>query len=162
MSDKPIFISTNVRARKNLKNIVSGHKIQIGNRDDPVQNQDGFLVKINKKKINSNGWIVDVEGKQYKCVYPSVARKIPKTTEKNGFLYPKVNKIPCEVFLDTISKKYTILGISSEEDIVHTISNKASSISVTDDSIEVNGEFSVNGTNIMDVIKKVVRDEANK
>ena len=74
MVDSKRYTPTNERFRKHTQNFVS-EKTKKGHLNDKekdkgdVSKEDGKLIKVYKKLMKKNGWIVKVDGKEYHCSY---------------------------------------------------------------------------------------------
>lgn len=142
---------TNKKFTRNLEELVGtrtrkGH-LNSEERTDKVLFETGELKKIIKDKIDSNGWVVDVDGTIYKCIFEQSIMTKPECTESELYLIPK-QKTVVNVSLDKESKIYKITSIiglnvgffSVEGDatIVTTAETDTSQISIINQSAEVN------------------------
>lgn len=68
----------------------------------------GVLIKIDRKKIYSNGWLVETtDKKQYWCSYGDGVLCLPDVTESDSYYTPK-KKIEVEISIDEDNKVYTL------------------------------------------------------
>ena len=110
MGDIRNHSSTNAYFKDNFKRL-AGTKTQKGDlntSDGSVIYDTGILVRIEKKKILQNGWIVEVNDKTYKCSNDSDRLVVPKHTESKEYYVPN-ETIQVDVSLDTSNKIYKLL-----------------------------------------------------
>ena len=97
-----------------------GHLTNQERKKDDKQSATGVLVHILRKKIDSDGWIVDVgTGKnksRYHCVNGTGGMYIPDSNVTDTMYVPKV-KTEVNIDIDKKSKIYTITKIISDKKI---------------------------------------------
>ena len=115
MVDSKRYDPTITRFQKHTKSFVSGKtkKGHLNREPGDVAKADGILVKIDKKKKSSNGWLVKVQGKEYWCSCDDLGN-VPDVTETEAYLLPK-KKCEVEVSIDKASKIYTITKIKTSK-----------------------------------------------
>ena len=123
MGDIRNHSATNAYFRDNFKRL-AGTKTQKGDlntSDGSVIYDVGILLRIEKKKILQNGWIVEVNDKTYHCSNDSDRLTVPKHTESKEYYVPN-EKIQVDVSLDTKNKIYKLLRMRlSNEDGVSVV-----------------------------------------
>lgn len=92
-----------------------GHLNESGERDsEDTLITSGVLVRIEKAKINANGWEVEVgygeNKKTYNCKNITGTTAIPDYTESAKY-YVMKNQIKVDVSIDNVSKIYSITNI---------------------------------------------------
>ncbi len=112
---------TNKRFRKHFQDFAStkakkGHLNDNDRDTDEIKHERGVLVKIEKAKITSDGWIVEVgqdENKQtYNCTNTTSILSIPDSTETDLYYVPN-STIDVDITIDTVSSIYQITRIKS-------------------------------------------------
>ena len=141
-----------------------GHLTKQDRDEDDVVFDSGQLVKIEKAKILTNGWIVEVSGNTYHCSNDSSIIEIPDYTETKQYYIPK-SKTTVDVSFDKQSNIYKVLRLKaltknyiSSKDGVVTITNpfnKASALPANlvtpkSKSTTTQSEDSVDGIKIKD------------
>lgn len=92
-----------------------GHLNESGERDsEDTLVTTGVLIRIEKAKVNTNGWEVEVGSgdskKTYKCNNITGTTTIPEYTESKTY-YVMKNKVEVDLSIDNISKIYSITNI---------------------------------------------------
>lgn len=123
MGDIRNHSATNAYFKDNFKRL-AGTKTQKGDlntSDGSVVYDTGILVRIEKKKILQNGWVVEVNDRTYKCTNDSERLTVPKHTESKEYYVPN-DKIQVDVSLDKKNKIYKILRMRlADEDGVSVV-----------------------------------------
>ena len=152
MVDSKRYTPTNERFRKHTQNFVS-EKTKKGHLNDKekdkgdVSKEDGKLVKVYKKLMKKNGWIVKVDGKEYHCSYGDNIVFLPPCTDKGTYYVPKKECL-VEVSIDKKSKIYTITRIKDPNkqpiemmnDSISLQGSGAAELKVEADKTKVSGE----------------------
>lgn len=110
MGDIRNHSATNAYFRDNFKRL-AGTKTQKGDlntSDGSVTYHTGILLRIEKKKILQNGWIVEVNDRTYRCTNDSERLTVPKHTESKEYYVPN-ETIQVDVSLDKTNKIYKLL-----------------------------------------------------
>ena len=110
MGDIRNHSATNAYFKDNFKRL-AGTKTKKGDlntSDGTVVYDTGILLRIEKKKILQNGWIVEVNDKTYRCTNDSERLTVPKHTESKEYYVPN-ETIQVDVSLDTTNKIYKLL-----------------------------------------------------
>ena len=143
-----------------------GHLTKQDRDEDDVVFDSGQLVKIEKAKILTNGWIVDVSGNTYHCSNDSSIIEIPDYTETSQYYIPK-SKTTVDVSLDKQSNIYKVLRLKSltknyisSKDGVVTITNPLNKTSALPSNLvtQKNKSTTVQDNKEVDGIK--IKDEA--
>lgn len=123
MGDIRNHSATNAYFKDNFKRL-AGTKTKKGDlntSDGSVVYDIGVLLRIEKKKILQNGWIVEVSGKTYRCTNDSDRLTVPKHTESAEYYVPN-DTIQVDVSLDKENKIYKLLRMRlSNEDGVSVV-----------------------------------------
>lgn len=123
MTDIRKHAATNSYFRDNFKRL-AGTKTQKGDlntSDGSVVYDVGKLLRIEKKKILQNGWIVEVNDKTYRCTNDSERLTVPKHTESKEYYVPN-ETVRVDVSLDKQNKIYKLLRMRlSNEDGVSVV-----------------------------------------
>lgn len=85
-------------------------KGHLNNQDEEegAKKLTGKLVKIDRKKIYTDGWLVETtDGKQYWCSYGDGVVCLPDVTESDSYYVPK-KQIDVEISIDEDNKVYTL------------------------------------------------------
>lgn len=115
------YSPTNKKFRKHFQDFAStktkkGHLNESERDTDEIKHEKGILTKIEKSKIESDGWIVEVgkgdDKKTYNCTNTTGVLNIPDSTETDLYYVP-TSQIDVDVTLDTVSKIYQITRIKS-------------------------------------------------
>ena len=116
------YTPTNKRFKRHFQDIAEtkarkGHLNQGEREQEDVITEKGILVRIEKAKINDNGWEVEVvtgdNKKTYNCVNSTGAiLQIPECIESDKYYTPK-HKTSVDVLIDNVSKLYSITRIRS-------------------------------------------------
>lgn len=98
-----------------------GHLNESGERDsEDTLISNGILIRIEKAKINSNGWEVEVgygdNKKTYNCKNITGTLAIPDYTESEKY-YVMKNKVQVDVSIDNVSKIYSITSMHNVNSI---------------------------------------------
>lgn len=141
---------TNTRFQKHTQAFVSG-KTRKGHLNDDREAGDtfkaeGVLVRVDKNKINSNGWEVKIDNKTYYCTYGDNIVYLPPYTSTNKYYLPK-SQCDVEVSIDKKSKIYTITRIKSDkkqpitlyDNMVKLEGSNTASITITENLVETQG-----------------------
>lgn len=110
MGDIRNHSATNAYFKDNFKRL-AGTKTKKGDlntSDGTVIYDTGKLIRIEKKKILQNGWIVEVNDKTYRCTNDSERLTVPKHTESKEYYVP-TDTVQVDVSLDTTNKIYKLL-----------------------------------------------------
>lgn len=113
------YTPTNKKFKSHFENFASekvkkGH-LGKGERDsEDTSIKEGTLVKIDRKKMYSNGWIVKIDKKEVNCTYNGNVVSIPESTVTDNYFIPK-KTCSVEVQLDTVSKIYAITKIKDSD-----------------------------------------------
>ena len=126
MGDIRNHSATNAYFKDNFKRL-AGTKTKKGDlntSDGTVVYDTGVLLRIEKKKILQNGWIVEVNDKTYRCTNDSERLTVPKHTESKEYYVPN-ETIQVDVSLDTTNKIYKLLRmrLTSEDGVSVVQSN---------------------------------------
>lgn len=126
MGDIRNHSATNAYFKDNFKRL-AGTKTQKGDlntSDGSVIYDTGILLRIEKKKILQNGWIVEVNDRTYRCTNDSERLTVPKHTESKEYYVPN-ETIQVDVSLDKTNKIYKLLRmrLSSEDGVSVVQSN---------------------------------------
>lgn len=172
MVDSKRYTPTNERFRKHTQNFVS-EKTKKGHLNDKekdkgdVSKEDGKLVKVYKKLMKKNGWIVKVDGKEYHCSYGDNIVFLPPCTDKGTYYVPKKECL-VEVSIDKKSKIYTITrmkdpnkqpiemmndSISLQGSGLAELKVEADKTKVSGESLDVEGDVNVDGDVKIDTSK---------
>ena len=172
MVDSKRYTPTNERFRKHTQNFVS-EKTKKGHLNDKekdkgdVSKEDGKLVKVYKKLMKKNGWIVKVDGKEYHCSYGDNIVFLPPCTDKGTYYVPKKECL-VEVSIDKKSKIYTITrmkdpnkqpiemmndSISLQGSGAAELKVEADKTKVSGESLDVEGDVNVDGDVKIDTSK---------
>ena len=172
MVDSKRYTPTNERFRKHTQNFVS-EKTKKGHLNDKekdkgdVSKEDGKLIKVYKKLMKKNGWIVKVDGKEYHCSYGDNIVFLPPCTDKGTYYVPKKECL-VEVSIDKKSKIYTITrmkdpnkqpiemmndSISLQGSGVAELKVEADKTKVSGESLDVEGDVNVDGDVKIDTSK---------
>lgn len=123
MGDIRNHSATNAYFKDNFKRL-AGTKTQKGDlntSDGSVVYDTGILLRIEKKKILQNGWIVEVNDRTYRCTNDSERLTVPKHTESKEYYVPN-ETIQVDVSLDKKNKIYKLLRMRlSDEDGVSVV-----------------------------------------
>lgn len=112
---------TNKRFRKHFQDFAStkakkGHLNENDRDTDEIKHERGVLVRIEKAKITSDGWIVEVgkdeNKKTYNCTNTTGVLSIPDSTETDLYYVPN-STIDVDITIDTVSSIYQITRIKS-------------------------------------------------
>lgn len=134
-----------------------GHLNNTGNEEDEgAKKLTGTLVKIDRKKLYDNGWLVETtEKKQYWCSYGDGVLCIPDSTVSDTYYVPKA-KTEVEISIDEKNSIYTITRLKDP--------NKKP-IALFDDKIEIstntNTQTNKNNTAKIEVGKDKVNITGN-
>ena len=172
MVDSKRYTPTNERFRKHTQNFVS-EKTKKGHLNDKekdkgdVSKEDGKLIKVYKKLMKKNGWIVKVDGKEYHCSYGDNIVFLPPCTDKGTYYVPKKECL-VEVSIDKKSKIYTITrmkdpnkqpiemmndSISLQGSGAAELKVEADKTKVSGESLDVEGDVNVDGDVKIDTSK---------
>lgn len=172
MVDSKRYTPTNERFRKHTQNFVS-EKTKKGHLNDKekdkgdVSKEDGKLIKVYKKLMKKNGWIVKVDGKEYHCSYGDNIVFLPPCTDKGTYYVPKKECL-VEVSIDKKSKIYTITrmkdpnkqpiemmndSISLQGSGLAELKVEADKTKVSGESLDVEGDVNVDGDVKIDTSK---------
>ena len=116
MVDSKRYDPTITRFQKHTKSFVSGktkkgHLNNEERKEGDVINEEGILVRIDKKQIQGKGWRVEIDKKPYNCsYYGNSFLFLPNCTETDTYYIPK-KECKVEVSIDKKSKIYTITKI---------------------------------------------------
>ena len=146
------------RFRKHTQGFVSG-KTKKGHLDDKKEDdknskkEEGILVRIDKRKINDNGWRVKVGNKTYDCSYGDNISYRPDCVETGHYLVPK-KQCKVEVSINKKSKIYTITKILGKKNTIE-MTNKSitlkgggdAGLKVNEDNVSVNGDIQIDTKN---------------
>lgn len=123
------YTPTNKRFRRHFQDIAQtktrkGHLNQDKREQEDVVTEKGTLIRIEKAKINDNGWEVEVgtgdDKKTYNCVNSTGnAMQMPECIESGQYYVPK-HTTSVDVLLDNVSKIYSITRIRSLEKSIVT------------------------------------------
>lgn len=115
------YTPTNKRFRRHFQDIAqtSTKKGHLGNQEreqEDIVAEKGILVRIDKNKLSTNGWEVEVgvgdDKKTYNCVNGTGELTMPECIESQQYFTPKLTT-SVDVLLDNVSKIYTITRIRS-------------------------------------------------
>lgn len=115
------YSPTNKRFRSHFQDFAStkakkGHLNNNERDTDEIKHERGVLVKIEKNKIDSNGWIVEVgqgeNKKTYECSNVTGVLSVPDSTETDLYYIPTYT-VDVDVTIDTVSAIYQITRIKS-------------------------------------------------
>ena len=119
MGDIRNHSATNAYFKDNFKKL-AGTKTKKGDlntSDGSVVYDVGVLLRIEKKKILQNGWIVEVNDKTYRCTNDSERLTVPKHTESKEYYVPNET-----IQVDKQNKIYKLLRMRlSNEDGVSVV-----------------------------------------
>lgn len=98
------------------KKAKKGHLNNTGEDEEGAKNVNGIIVKIDKKKLYSDGWLVKVpteDDKEYWCKWgDSGVISLPDCTESDSYYVPKKDT-PVDVSIDEDNKVYTIIRMKA-------------------------------------------------
>lgn len=111
------YVPTNKKFKDKFQGLAGtktkkGHLTKQDRDSEDVVFESGELVKIEKNKIMKDGWIVKVDGKEYKCTNDSSVLEVPDCLETSLYYIPKV-KTNVEVSIDKQSQIYKLLRLKS-------------------------------------------------
>lgn len=125
MVNKGVYQYTNRRTKDAIRNLANDQTLD-GEEGSNIQIrlEEGTLKKIEKKRIDSDGWIVEVADIKYRCSFDVAVRRMPKYVETNESYIPaekddrgRYMDTKVNVLLNGKTKIYKILslvGVSSE------------------------------------------------
>lgn len=178
MVDSKRYDPTITRFQKHTKSFVSGktkkgHLNNEERKEGDVINEEGILVRIDKKQIQGKGWEVEVDKKKYKCsYYGNSFLFLPNCTETDTYYIPK-KECKVEISIDKKSKIYTITKIkglktSPNQQLISiiegdkidikgggkaSVSVKQEKTAISGDGLEVEGDVDVEGDVKIDTSK---------
>lgn len=150
MVDSKRYVPSNKRFQKHTQSFVEGKTMKghlvDKNKDKNTYKVDGFLIKVNKKALSSNGWYVKVDKKVLQCTYGDNVIYLPPH-KTNGDWYIPTSKCKVEVSINEKSNKKTITRmndpnkqpIAMDNNGIKLSGNGTGSIQVKGNEVNVSG-----------------------
>jgi len=169
------FNPTNKNFTTNFRQIANPElrKGHLNEQDKTTYFAEGTILRINKRKVYSDGWEVLADKKTYNCTYePDGMIILPEYTDTENYYVPKKENNKCEVLINENEKKYRITNIyglqsffnsladgtvvleaGQEDDSTLVIKNSDTQITLQNSNIEIEAEDIIVGDT--EVIKEI-------
>lgn len=141
---------SNKRFQKHTQSFVEGKTMKghlgEGDKKGDKKKETGELIRVNRQKINENGWEVKVDKKKYHCTYGDNIIYLPPCKKTDKYYIPK-KKCEVEVSIDEKTKLHTITKIKDKNKKPISMDNNGvklngsgkASVTVKEDKTEITG-----------------------